>query len=130
MKQYMLLIYNDINKDHGMSPETYLEFLNAVGTYIEGLMKKGNLIGAQPLLNEGAMISGKPGAFKDGPFVESKEVIVGYYHILANDLDEAIAIAKQNPEFAYKHTVGARVEVRPIKVVEEKTNFNYPSATK
>ena len=130
MKQFMLLINNDINKDHGMSPEKYLEFLNAVGSYIEGLMKNGNLIGAQPLLNEGAMISGKPGAFKDGPFVESKEVIVGYYHILANDLDEAIAIAKQNPELAYKHTVNARIQVRPIKGVEEKTNFNYPSGTK
>jgi len=127
MKQYMLLIHNDMNKEHGMSPEKYTEFLNAVGTYIEGLMKSGNLIGAQPLLREGAMISGKPGAFKDGPFVESKEVIVGYYHILANDLDEAIAIAKQNPEFAYKNTVNAQIQVREIKSVEEKTNFKYPS---
>jgi hypothetical protein len=126
MNQYMLLIYNDINKEHGMSPEKYLEFLNSVSTYIEGLMKNGNLVGAQPLLNEGAMISGKPGAFKDGPFIESKEVIVGYYHILAGDLDEAIAIAKGNPEFAYKHTVNARIEVRPIKSVEAKTNFKYP----
>jgi hypothetical protein len=126
MKQYMLLIYNDIEKEHGMSPDTYIEFLNAVGTYIEGLMKNGNLIGAQPLMTEGVMISGKPGAFKDGPFIESKEVIVGYYHILANDLDEAKAIAKGNPELAYKHTVNARIEVRPIKAIEEKTNFNYP----
>jgi hypothetical protein len=126
MKEYMLLIHNDLDKEHGMSPETYLEFLNAVSTYIEGLMKNGNLIGAQPLLREGAMISGKPGAFKDGPFVESKEVIVGYYHILANDLDEAIAIAKGNPEFAYKSTVNARIQVRAIKTREEKTNYNYP----
>jgi hypothetical protein len=122
----MLLIHNDIEKEHGMSPETYREFLNSVSTYIEGLMKNGNLIGAQPLMREGVMISGKPGAFKDGPFIESKEVIVGYYHILANDLDEAIAIAKGNPEFAYKHTVNARVEVRPIQAVQEKTNFKYP----
>ena len=122
----MLLIHNDIEKEHGMSPETYLEFLNRVGAYIEGLMKNGNLIGAQPLMTEGVMISGKPGAFKDGPFIESKEVIVGYYHILANDLDEAIAIAKGNPELAYKNSVNARIEVRPIKAIEEKTNFNYP----
>jgi hypothetical protein len=130
MKQFMLLIHNEIDKDHGMSPEKYTEFLNACRTYIEGLMKNGNLLSAQPLLREGTMVSGRPGAFKDGPFVESKEVIVGYYHILANDLDEAIAIAKQNPELAYKHTVNARIQVRPIKGVEEKTNYNYPSGTK
>ncbi|HYM21020.1 MAG TPA: YciI family protein [Candidatus Kapabacteria bacterium] len=126
MKEFMILIHNDIDKDHGMSAEKYLEFLNAVSTYIEGLIKNGNLVGAQPLLNEGAMISGRPGSFKDGPFIESKEVIVGYYHILAADLDEAIAIAKGNPELSYKHTVNARIQVRPIKTLEEKINFTYP----
>ena len=126
MKEFMILIHNDIDKDHEMSPETYLEFLNAVSKYIEGLMKDGNLIAAQPLLNEGAMISGRPGAFKDGPFIESKEVIVGYYHILAKDLDEAIAIAKRNPELAYKNSVDARIQVRPIKTIEENINFKYP----
>ena len=122
----MILIHNDIDKDHGMSPEAYLEFLNAISTYIEGLMKNGNLIAAQPLLNEGVMISGRPGAFKDGPFIESKEVIVGYYHVLAKDLDEAIAIAKGNPELAYKNSVNARIQVRPIKTIEENINFKYP----
>jgi len=48
-------------------------------------------------------------------------VQVGYYHILANDIDEAIAIAKENPEFAY--VPSATIEVRPAKMKEEKTNF-------
>jgi len=51
-------------------------------------------------------------------------VIVGYYHIKANDLDQAIAIAKGNPEFEYTHT--ARIEVRPIKMKEETTEYLYP----
>jgi hypothetical protein len=49
---------------------------------------------------------------------------VGYYHILAKDIDEAVAIAKGNPEFAFTDT--ARVEVRPLKVVEEQTSYQYP----
>ena len=122
----MLLIHNEIDKEHGMSPELNLEFLNAVSSYIEGLMKNGNLIGAQPLMNEGVMISGKPGAFKDGPFIETKEIMVGYYHILANDLNEAIAIAKGNPEFAYKSRVNPRIEVRPIMAIQQETQFKYP----
>jgi len=74
------------------------------------------------------MISGSKGAWKEGPFNEAKEVIVGYYHILAEDLNEAIAIAKRNPEFEYGYT--ARVEVRPIKTKEEATGFDYPRTTK
>jgi hypothetical protein len=33
----------------------------------------------------------------DGPFGESKEVIGGYWFILADNLDEAAQIAKGNP---------------------------------
>ena len=49
---------------------------------------------------------------------------MGYYHILANDLDEAIAIAKRNPEFAF--IKGAHIEVRPVKMMEQSTGFEYP----
>jgi len=46
----------------------------------------------------------------DGPFVETKEALGGYYLVEAADLDEAIAIAKQVPS-----NFGA-IEVRPIMV--------------
>jgi hypothetical protein len=49
------------------------------------------------------------------------EVIVGYYQILAEDLDDALAIAKGSPEFEYGAT--AKIEVRPIKSKEESTGF-------
>jgi hypothetical protein len=124
MKEFMLLIRNEADSKSSFSPETHQQFLNACMIYIDGLMKNGNLKSAQPLIREGKMVSGSPGAFKDGPYNETKEVIVGYYHILAKDLDEAIAIAKGNPEFAYTKT--ARIEVRPIKMKEESTAFEYP----
>ncbi|MEU4604544.1 YciI family protein [Kribbella sp. NPDC023972] len=44
----------------------------------------------------------------DGTFVETKEVMGGYYLIEAADLDEALAIAKQVPA-----PMGG-VEVRPV----------------
>jgi hypothetical protein len=44
----------------------------------------------------------------DGPFVETKEAVGGYYVVEAADLDEAIAMAKDVP-----HYFGA-VEVRPV----------------
>jgi len=51
-------------------------------------------------------------------------VVAGYYHLQAADLDEAIAIAKRNPEFDYNPT--ASIEVRQIKKKEEATGFVYP----
>jgi len=128
MKEFMLLIRNEGDGKKNISPETHQQFLNECMVYIEKLMKNGNLKSAQPLVREGKMISGTPGAFKDGPYNETKEIIVGYYHILAKDLDDAIAIAKGNPEFAFSKT--AKIEVRPIKMMEESTSYVYPKGGK
>jgi hypothetical protein len=124
MKEFMFLIRNEVDGKAALSPEKQQQFLNDCMVYIQNLIKDGKLKGAQPLVREGKMISGRPGAFKDGPYNESKEIIVGYYHIIAKDMDEAIAIAQGNPEFAY--TPGAKIEVRPIKTVEDSTSFVYP----
>src|SRR6266487_3303935 len=124
MKEFMLLIRNQGDHLSDLSPEQHQQFLNDCMVYINNLMKDGKLKSAQPLVRDGKMISGSKGAWKDGPFNESKEVIVGYYHIAAKDVDEAIEIAKGNPEFAYTST--ARIEVRPIKMKEESTGFVYP----
>ena len=71
------------------------------------------------------MVSGVKGVWNENPFNENKEVIVGYYHVLASDMEDAIAIAKQNPEFENSSTV--RVEVRTIKMKEHTTGFIYPN---
>src|SRR5450432_1750403 len=126
MKEFMLLIRNEGDGKASFSPEQQQQFLKACMVYIEDLKKNGKLKGAQPLVREGKMISGKPGSFKDGPYNESKEIIVGYYHILAKDIDEAVAIAQGNPEFAF--VKGSRIEVRPIRTVEESTSYLYPKA--
>jgi hypothetical protein len=124
MKEFMLLIHSESNSKSHFSPEKNQQFLNACMMYINNLMKEGKLKSAQPLVREGKMISGSKGAWKDGPFNETKEVIVGYYHVVAKDLEEAIEIAKGNPEFEY--TPNARIEVRPIKMKEESAGFEYP----
>ena len=124
MKEFMLLIRNEGEHLSTLSPEKHQQFLQACKDYIGELTKEGKLIAAQPLVREGKIISGSTGAWKEAPFNEMKDVQVGYYHILAKDMDEAIAIAKGNPEFEYGKT--ARIEVRPIKMKEETTGYVYP----
>lgn len=116
MTEFMLLIRSEGDHLLTLPQEEQEKHLQKVMAYIEGIMKAGKLKSAQPLEMEGAIISGAKGKLKDGPFNESKEVIAGYFHILAKDLNEAIEIAKANPIFESAAT--ARIEVRPIKVIE------------
>jgi hypothetical protein len=71
---------------------------------IEGKMKAG-----QRLAREGKTVS--KNAVKDGPFAEAKEVIGGYWLILAGSLDEAAQLAAENPCLA----CGLAYEIRPIE---------------
>lgn len=69
----------------------------------EGKMKMGSR-----LANEGATVS-RTGIVTDGPFGEGKEVIGGYWWIVADSLEEAAQIAAGNP--CLKH--GLVFEIRP-----------------
>ncbi len=124
MQEYMLLIRNDADSKSTFSPEDHLSFVNACKDYINQLTSEEKLIGAQPMVREGVMLSNTAGEWQAGPFSTSKEVIVGYYHIRASDMNEAIEIAKGNPEFSYTNTV--RIEIRPLKTIEKDNNFTYP----
>ena len=120
----MLLIRNEGDGKAALSPEQHQQFLKGCEVYIKELQSRNQLISAQPMQREGKMISGSTASFKEGPYSESPEILVGYYHVLANDLDDAVAIAKRNPEFAF--VKGAKIEVRPLKTVEQTTKFVYP----
>ncbi len=121
MKEFMLYIRNDGSV---LPSDKEQEFLKKCEVYIEDLKKQGKLIGAQPLGEEGRIISNKRGVWKEAPYNESKEINAGYYHIRAKDLEDAVAIAKRNPEFTYRP--GAKIEIRSIKTDEESTGYVYP----
>jgi hypothetical protein len=116
MKEFMLLIRTQGDHLTELSPEQQQQHVKKVMNYMSGLMKSGKLNSAQPLDMDGVIVSGAAGKLKDGPFNETKEVIAGYFLIQANNLQEAIQIAKENPVF--EDGTGARIEVRPIKVME------------
>ena len=68
-----------------------------------GRMKVGHR-----LATEGRVVSRQ--AVTDGPFAETKEVIGGYWFIVARSLEEAAALAAENPCIA----CGLTFEIRPI----------------
>mgnify|MGYP000182468749 CR=1 FL=1 len=115
MTEFMLFIYQDATSVLELSPEEQQKHVQEVGAYLQKMMAEGKMLGAQPLERKGISLTQKNGQFHDGPFNESKEVIVGYYHLQAESLEEAIQIAKQDPRFGLGDW---RIEIRPVMKVE------------
>ena len=61
------------------------------------------------LTTEGRVVSRQ--AVTDGPFAETKEVVGGYWFIVAKSLEEAAALAAENPCIAF----GLSFEIRPLE---------------
>ena len=113
MAQYLVLIYEDENGYATATPETWQEVYEAHGRFgmdNASVIAGGNAL--QPTGTATTIRSDGAGGFTvtDGPFAETKEALGGYYLIEADDLDAAIAIAKQCPA-----RFGG-IEVRPIMV--------------
>ena len=69
------------------------------------------MVGGAALQSTATATTIRDGVVSDGPFAETKEALGGYYVIEAEDLDHAIAIAKEVP------APFGGVEVRPIMVM-------------
>ena len=123
-KEFMLYIRNAGDAKAALSPEKHLEFVKKCEVYIGKLKEQGKLIAAQPIVREGFVITKKGKDWSKDSIDPNREVQVGYYHIMAENLEDAISVAQENPEFEY--VPSASIEVRPIKMKEEKTNFVYP----
>ncbi len=71
----------------------------------KGLFKPGSR-----LTTEAALVT-REGIRTDGPFAEGKEVIGGYWIIVAESLAAAAGIASENPVLAH----GLSFEIRPLE---------------
>lgn len=125
MKEFMLYIRNEKDAKKSLSKEQHLAFMKQCETYISMLKSEHKLVAAQPIVREGIVLRKTDEGWIEKDISADKETQVGYYHILAADLEEAIKIAKDNPEFAY--VPSATVEIRPIKTKEVETGFIYPT---
>ncbi|MES2617091.1 MAG: hypothetical protein V4613_04385 [Bacteroidota bacterium] len=117
MKEFMLYIRNTPNDKVNLSTEEQRIFQKKCEDYIAQLKGQKKLIAAQPLFKAGYMIRKVHGTWVEKSIENDSVVQVGYYHIRAVDMEDAITIAKQNPEFDY--IASASIEVRPVKTKED-----------
>jgi len=95
--------------DAERSPKEIQKAIDAFYVWYDRLVAEGKMKPGQRLARGGKLVS--RGRVIDGPFTEAKEVIGGYWFIVAGSLEEAAKIAAENPCLA----CGLFNEVRPIE---------------
>ena len=105
-----LLLIRGTHWNSGLSPAELQSVMTEFYGWVEGLQNRGILLGAQPLMEEGKLVTGPQSLVTDGVFAESKEAIAGYFLIAVSSTDEAVELAQACPILAR----GAQIEVRPI----------------
>ncbi len=110
MKEFALIFRLKDISDFKPTPEQMQERMNWLGSIAaqNKLVDKGNTL----LPNPGSAKTVKPNdVVIDGPYTEIKEFISGYIVIKAENIDEAVDLAKANPLF---DQVGGNIEVREV----------------
>ncbi|MEQ8775236.1 MAG: YciI family protein [Marinoscillum sp.] len=109
MKTYLILLREDIQAMNSMTEEEAMAEIGMYQKWVDELTQNGNHVSSEPLTTEGYMVSEQQ-VVSDGPFIEAKDAIGGYFIIKANDDQHAIEIAKSCP-LVMK---GGEVELRAI----------------
>jgi hypothetical protein len=122
--KYLCLAYYDEKAFEALSKAEFDAIVGKCPAYDEALRRSGRLVVQASLGSPRATTvlrpkNGKP-LVTDGPFVETKEQVGGFFIIEAADLDEAIRVAANHPAANLGEQVGWAVEIRPIEGYEPK----------
>ncbi|MBL8549617.1 MAG: YciI family protein [Hyphomonadaceae bacterium] len=111
--RYMLLLFGDEKIWASMTPDQAAQGMAAYFAYTEELKKAGKLVSGDELqptsTAKTVKIDGGKRRVVDGPYVDIKEALGGYYLIEADSEAEALEWAAKCPAASH-----GSVEVRPI----------------
>lgn len=96
--------------DADARPEDIQRAIDAFYLWLDGLVATGRMKRGQRLAPARRLVTRAHGVV-DGPYGEAKEVIGGYWFVIAASLDEAAAMLAGNPCLRY----GLSYEIRPIE---------------
>jgi len=109
MAHYLILIYETEESYMSATPEALKDVAAAHTRFAEQVPTLGaTIVGGNALQPTMTATTVRDDIVTDGPFVETKEALGGYYLIEAADLDQALTVAKLCP------APFGGVEVRPI----------------
>jgi len=118
MEKFLLLIREDMEKLKMLPEDEFQSCIQRMTHWVGDLAESGKYVASEPLMTIGRYVS-KDNILSDGPFIEAKEAISGFFIIKAESLEEATAFAQTCPRVLDKIS---KVEVRPIMSLDKKTD--------
>lgn len=116
--KYMLLLASDPAQEPAYGTPEFEPYMAEWAAYSEALAEAGALVGGEALqgTETATTVSVRNGEriVTDGPFIESKEVIGGFFIIDVPNLDEALDWAAKIPNSHF-----GMIEVRPVMSFDE-----------
>ena len=98
MAEYMILICEDESAYATATPDVLQQVMEAHNRFSEQVAETGGkIIEGRALQPTSTATSIRGDVVTDGPFIETKEAIGGYYLVEARDLDHALEIGKLCP---------------------------------
>ena len=108
MPKFMLILRGDVTADYSnLTPQDFAEILAAYQQWGERMGSRLSI--SEKLQDQGGKVIATNGDVKDGPYVESKEVVGGVYLLEADDYDHAVKLCDGHPNLRF-----GSIEVRQI----------------
>lgn len=107
MNEYLLLSRGQWDADK--SPQQVQAAIDAFYAWHRRLVEEGRFKTGKRLAKAARLVTRS--GITDGPFTESKEIVGGYWFVMATSLDEAARIVADNPCLA----CGLAFEIRPVE---------------
>ena len=114
MAEYIMLLHESPTDFADLSAEDIQQVIGEYIAWRKTVEADGKMAGGQKLKDDGGKnLTFQNGRLRvtDGPFAEAKEVIGGYFSILADNYNEAVKTAQTCPHLKY----GGRIELREVE---------------
>lgn len=116
MKDFMMIFIGPDYGDIGLSPEQIQGRMHNWEVWHEKMLNDGITIKeGNALTADIKRITGQEKAVTDLASTEVKELVGGYYVIQVEDMDKAVEVAKDFPDF----DLGGSVEIREVMVFDQ-----------
>lgn len=114
MKDFMMLFVGADYAEAGLSPEQMQERMGKWFAWNQKMREAGIVKYGEALHPEAKRVTGPSRTVSDGPFVESKELIGGFYVVQAENSEAMLKVVEDYPDY----DLGGSVEIREIMTFE------------
>ncbi|MGR6920227.1 YciI family protein [[Actinomadura] parvosata] len=113
--KFLLIMHNNPQIWDALTEEQRNDVMNGHGAFMETITKSGELISTAALADpsQSAVVRVRRGApvVTDGPYLEAKEFLGGYYLVECDSRERALELAALIPDAGVE---GLGIEVRPV----------------